>query len=325
MACYAPNRVWEGPKLANGKINIVWRRKESYRGVEIYLPCYNCVGCREERARQWAVRCMHEVSLHENNCFITLTYDDFNLPAKSELQLGDYQLFMKRLRKQYVPKNPHQAKSEQWQQWQNKNSIRFFHSGEYGDNFSRPHYHALLFNHDFKDKVFLKESKGNKYYTSQVLNELWPYGYHLIGEATFGSANYIARYVHKKATSPKDKEDLSGLKPEYLTMSRRPGIGAGWYEKWKAEVYPSDFIISGGQKAKPPRFYDNILDKENPKLFKSIKRQRKIDGNKMVPLKIKIGNKVKTILVNDNDSFRLPVKEICKKATLALSKNYWRP
>lgn len=254
---------------------------------------------------------MHEISQHKDNSYITLTYDDNNMPPKCELQLSDWQKFMKRLRKQERGKK-----------------ISYFHSGEYGsiNNTKRPHYHAILFGHRFKDQVKLKTYNGNNLYTSQELNDLWPYGYHTIGEATFGSACYIARYVQKKVGKSTEEEDSLGLRPEYSTMSRNPAIGKRWFEKYKSEVYPSDEVISNGIASKPPKYYDLLLDKENPQLLKSIKKKREKDGSKLVPTKVKIGpNKYKTVLVNDNDSFRLPIKEICKQAKIAQNnKSYWR-
>ncbi|MEO5355656.1 MAG: hypothetical protein H7835_21005, partial [Magnetococcus sp. XQGC-1] len=87
-----------------------------------------CVGCRLERSRQWAIRVMHEASQHEHNCFITLTYNDDNLPANGSLNYRHFQNFMKRLRKYYV-----------------EFTVRFYMCGEYGENFARPHYHACIF------------------------------------------------------------------------------------------------------------------------------------------------------------------------------------
>ncbi len=305
MACYSPAKAYYGKKTEEGKNSIVWKKGDSYKGEEVYLPCYKCIGCTEQRARQWGIRCMHEVSLHEDNCFITLTYDDENLPKSGNLQIEHFQKFMKRLRRS-----------------EPKKKIRFFHSAEYGDKELRPHYHALLFNHDFKDKIYLREERGNNYYTSKQLSELWPKGYHVIGAATFGSANYIARYVNKKAGKSSEIARENGLKPEYSTMSRRPGIGKGWYDKYNKDVYPSDEVISGGQSSKPPRFYDNELDKVNPELLKSIKKQRQKDGNRQKLVTFSDGKKM---LINENDSFRLPIREEVHKAKLRENpKTHWR-
>lgn len=296
MPCYSPNRTWEGPVRTPGKINVVWKRSHSLRDVELLLPCGQCVGCREERSRQWAMRIMHETEEYQDNCFITLTYDQEKVPADGSLNLKHYQDFMKRLRKE------------------SDHKIRFYHCGEYGEKFKRPHYHALLFNHDFADKTYLKTVNENKVYTSDTLDKLWPWGYHLIGNVTFASAAYVARYVMKKVNGKIQEEHYQGKRPEYATMSRRPGIGKAYYEKYKKEIYPDDFIVQDGHKCKPPRFYDNLLDKDDKTLFNLIKRKRKLEGMRLVPMRNPRTGKM--MLGNDNDSFRLPVKEICKLAKL---------
>ena len=83
--------------------------------------------------------------MHEDNCFITLTYDDENIPWDGSLNKQHFQAFMKRLR------------------WHNKEKkIRYFHVGEYGEQLSRPHYHALIFNHDFDDKETVDSERRNE-------------------------------------------------------------------------------------------------------------------------------------------------------------------
>lgn len=246
------------------------------------VACGQCIGCRLERSRQWAIRCHHEASLWENNCFITLTYNDEHLPEDRSLQLRDYQLFMKRLRKAYGP------------------GIRFFHCGEYGERFGRPHYHAILFNLDFQDKKLWKMVNGLPLFTSGELSELWPFGYSSVGAATFSSAAYVARYIMKKQTGAgadvlKEIEDpatgavhlrkhyewidpetgqVHSRRPEYVTMSRRPGIGRGWLDKYRSDVWPDDFVVIDGKKMKPPRFYDRCIELDDPDLHKAVKRKR---------------------------------------------------
>ena len=148
------------------------------------LPCGQCVGCRLERSRQWAIRCMHEAQMHEDNCFITLTFNPESLDDRSNpwsLDVRDFQLFMKRLRKKYGA------------------GIRFYHCGEYGELNKRPHYHACIFGFDFPDKRLWKvTNSGHRLYISESLDELWPFGFCTIGNVTFESAAYVARYIMKK-------------------------------------------------------------------------------------------------------------------------------
>lgn len=306
MTCYFPLRWFEGPVKEIGKVNVVYKRSDSERGVELNLPCGKCVGCLMARSKAWAARCMHEASLYDSNCFVTLTYDDEHLPLNRSLDVSELSDFMKRLRKRY-----------------GRPGIRFFGCGEYGPVNLRPHYHALVFNHAFEDRVPFKETEaGSLIYVSQDLQKLWPKGYSSVTDVTFKSASYVARYNLKKALAPVKLPE--GLRPEFVNMSRGSkklgtgGIGRGWYDKFKGDVFPSDeVILSGGIRLKPPRFYDNLLDREDPDLYNSLKLKRKANGLKMVPLVLPTG---KTILVNDNDSFRLPVKEEVFRASIAQLK-----
>lgn len=223
----------------------------------IRVPCGKCTGCRLERSRQWSVRCMHEASLHERNCFLTLTYSDTHLPVDYSVHERDWQLFMKRLRKHAFP-----------------NLIRFFACGEYGEKSLRPHYHALVFNYDPDDKVLFETSpRGDKLYLSKKLQELWTYGMVTVGSLTYQSASYTARYAMKKISGPMADSHylrihplhgfICRVRPEFLLMSRKPGLGQGWFEKHGKETFTHDSVIIDGREAQPPRFYFQQLPEED--------------------------------------------------------------
>jgi hypothetical protein len=82
--------------------------------------------------------------------------------------------------------------------------------------------------------------------------------------------------VTKKITGDMAEEHYKGREPEYVVMSRRPGIGRGWFEKFASDVYPHDYVvIRNGIKCKPPRYYDKIYDEWNPEEMHNIKTRRK--------------------------------------------------
>lgn len=230
--------------------------------MQLTLPCGQCIGCRLERSRQWAMRCVHEASLYERNCFLTLTYDDQHIPPGGSLNKKDFQDFMKRLRKAVG------------------SGVRYFHCGEYGEKLGRPHYHACLFNYDFPDKKLWKKSEGGDLYVSDMLTELWGSGYCILGAVTFDSAAYVARYITKKITGASAESHYQGKLPEYTTMSRggrkrgQGGIGLGWYQKFKTDCYPSDSVIMRGKEMRPPKYYDNKYELDFPKEFFKVKVQR---------------------------------------------------
>ncbi len=254
-----------------GKRAVVFNVRRGYADRPISIPCGQCIGCRLERSRQWAIRCVHESSLYEENCFLTLTYDDDHLPMNRSLDIRDFQKFMKRLRK------THGA------------GIRFFHCGEYGENFGRPHYHACVFNFDFGDKQPWKTTQENSLHTSEELQRLWPFGFSSVGAVTFQSAAYVARYITKKITGPgsvahyeyvSDDGEVFDRSPEYTTMSRRPGIGKGWLDQYRTDIYPGDFVVLNNVKMKPPKFYDRQLEVEYPTDYARLRSARIIDGKK---------------------------------------------
>ncbi len=58
-------------------------------------------------------------------------------------------------------------------------------------------------------------------------------------------------------------------------MSRNPGIGKGWLEKYGSDVYPDGYVVHQGKKEKPPRYYDNWYEEENPAELREIKARRR--------------------------------------------------
>jgi len=282
MTCYAPLQAYKSRLPGNnGGFGITWNKDES-NGQRIQVGCGHCIGCKLHRSKEWGIRAIHEAQMHEDNCFITLTYNDKHLPEDESLNVKHFQLFIKRLRKHNKPKK-----------------IRYIHSGEYGatcplhntenckqcGSLQRPHYHAILFNHDFKDKIPWKIRNDNQTYRSPTLEKLWPLGNSEIGTVTFQSAAYVARYTVKKITGDNahahyqkinpETGEIIWLKPEYMTSSRNPGIGFTWYQKYKNDLYPRDECVIDGRIMKPPRYYDKLYEKEQPHKYKQLKLKRK--------------------------------------------------
>lgn len=242
-------------------------------GTPLQLPCGQCIGCRLERSRQWAVRIMHEASFSERNSFITLTYSDEHLPSDYSLSVDHLQRFFKRYRKLCGP-------------------LRYFACGEYGDANYRPHYHLCVFGHDFDDKLPTSLSDSNPLSISPTLSRLWPFGHSSIGALTFESAAYVARYCTKKVTGKDSAKhyqrviastgEIVNVLPEFARMSLKPAIGRNWYDKFGSEVYPLDRVIVRGRKAKPPRYYDKLYEARSPQAYERLKEKRMLDAEKFL-------------------------------------------
>lgn len=219
---------------------------------------------------------MHEAQTTQENSktpiassFITLTYDDDHLPPDNGLDLDHFQLFAKRLRKNIGP-------------------FRYLHCGEYGPERLRPHFHACIFGIPFGDRVKI-QIQGKTAFTSPTLAETWGKGYVTVGDIEWASAKYVANYCVSKLngqdaeTAAKRNliDDDTGevlnewtVKPEYATMSRNPGLGKEWFEKYWSDVYPDDFVLANGHKFTPPTYYDKLLEKKDPELWAKVKTKR---------------------------------------------------
>lgn len=235
-------------------------------GSMTYRPCGSCLECRLGYAKDWALRCVHEAQMFEENSFLTLTYDNDNIPLDGSVHKQELKKFIKELRRELEPKK-----------------IRFFGCGEYGEKFSRPHYHVCLFGHDFADKEILKAKRFRKskfgqscdmLFISEMLGSIWKKGWHTIGEVNFQSAGYVARYITKKIGGKDEESHYKGRNKEFALMSRMPGIGAKWFERYKYDVYPKDYYVHNGSKFSPPKYYDYLLERSDPELFEQVKERR---------------------------------------------------
>lgn len=295
MPCDKPLKAYQllNRKNANGKAIILFqqpRRMQKFESIEI--ACGRCTGCRLERSRLWASRCMHEAHLHEENYFVTFTYNDANLPYNNSLRPRDLTLFFKRLRK--------------------KQNVRYYSCGEYGDILGRPHYHAIIFNLRLDDLVPYSYNNGNRLYTSALLQRHWHaegsqelLGNVYVGHVTFESCAYVARYILKKQLGngslklyydndldmyfdKETGEEYLGEIPEYVRMSRNPGIGAKFFDIYEREMYGKGndgTILQRGVRFGTPKFYDNRYSKINESHMDKIKltRRKKAEESKKLP------------------------------------------
>lgn len=308
LVCFTPNDAW-GITPPGGSRKIRFKAPEGFNiGTQyefMQLPCGQCTGCRLEYSRQWAIRCVHEASLYDENSFVTLTYDPEHLPPGGSLRKRDLSLFLKRLRHHHGP-------------------FRFYACGEYGEKLGRPHYHICFFGYDPPEQRFYKKSRENPLYISDPLTKIWGQGMVTVGALTFQSAAYAARYIMKKVNgSQKDThymnvdcqtgEIISDLVPEFTDMSRggktgQGGIGKKWFDEFHgSDVKPDDFVVLKGSNAKmrPPRYYDKLLKDMDPDGYDIIRRERVRNAEKHA---------------NNNTPDRLAVREKVQDAKLHLLK-----
>lgn len=319
MPCTNPLTGYKAREInaASGKYSTVFNSRHGIPDEIRELPCGQCASCRVESSRQIALRAMHEASLYPNNCFLTLTYSPENLPKGYHLKSDPHHPndwiftpapgsidprhpveFVKRLREKFGT------------------GIRTYGCAEYGSKLSRPHYHLLIFNFQFPTRFILPSTKNKKHklFTSPELEKLWTLGHSSIGDLTFESAAYVARYCAKKIKISKksppsavahyerlnsETGEIYQILPERaVCVPRKVGLGKDWALKNSQFLKHHDFVVMRAKKMKPPKYYDRIFDLEGSEEFDMIKE-----------LRIKAGNKSKAALMAEDTKNYKPYVE----------------
>lgn len=293
MPCYRPimavkvHRTEKRFYTVNGKRKLFFGARASglvmtFPEHEIVkVPCYNCIGCKKRRSQEWGVRCQSEVQFYNRTCMINLTYNREQLPIASQSGLGtlcprDLNLFFKKLRVFLQRKK-------------GITDTKYFACGEYGENRGRPHYHAIFYGWDFPSEMNAsppvarmpeKNNPGKEdvpLYSHPDLTRLWGKGAAFFSPNVGGAAAYyVAKYCMKNLSGDaktKEFED-TGREPPFNRMSH--GLGDRYYDRYKADIYPRDYIITepGGPQLPIPRRFDNLLQKESEEYLEWIKSQR---------------------------------------------------
>jgi len=307
MPCTNPMKAWVSGKTENGKDNYHFTRPQgvAYDSHQL-LPCGKCLSCQIDKSKEWATRGFHESQTHTENSFITLTYDEEHLPKHSTLVKKDLTNFIKLLR-YYINK----GRTKDDPDWI---ETKYLAAGEYGSkqNSHRPHYHICLFGYEPRDKQFFFSNKwGDSVYTSETISKIWKNkGYITISPLTYRTVAYTARYTVKKIVTKEDRQQddywidketgetnynpvaykkgllMKNKIPEFITMSQ--GIGKNWHKKFAKDTH-KDYITVNYGKHKVPRYYDKLMEKEDPQRLQAIKNKRILAAiqNEKTPQKLK--------------------------------------
>jgi len=280
MPCFSPVTGWRSRETSptTRKRNLVYNIRQGYTDIRAVRPCGNCVGCRVRKARNWAIRLQNEARCHENNLFVTLTYDSEHLPKNGSIDPIHPEKFMRGLRKKFG------------------DGIRSFGCAEYGDKRQRPHYHLILFNFNFPDLKKLKKIKGKQYYSSKIADQIWKKGLIAISTVSYDTMNYVAGYVTKKLNGKKALKEYGGtidamgkvtykIQPERsVCVSRMPGLGRAYYEANRRDYFPSDKAVVKGFEVRPPDYYYRMLeqsgkkDLDQKKLYLKVRAKRRAEA-----------------------------------------------
>lgn len=292
------------------------------------IPCGRCIACRLSQSKDWATRCTLEAKDFEENWFVTLTYDpehhkELLTDKMANKETGEIfendgtwngylkpehmKKFMKDLRRYY-------------EYHYNHTNIRFFGCGEYGDKFKRPHFHLIIFNLPIKQENIRPKKNtrdGNTLYECDEIEKIWGRGKIVIAHVNWSTCAYVARYVTKKMTGEisGDYYASKGQTPEFVRMSRKPGIGRKYYEENKKKIYQNDEIIMKTVKGKvgaikPPKYYDKIYDIDYPEDMEKLKERRKKAAIEDAKLKRKMTT------LSEKEQMIIKEKTLANKAAL---------
>lgn len=235
----------------------------------VSLPCGQCIGCRLDRARSWAIRLHLEATQHDDACFVTLTYDEEHIPDGDSLIPQHLSDFMRKLRKSISPTR-----------------VRFYGVGEYGGQFDRPHYHIVLYGYNFPDRRSYIDRGDYTIDNSLLLSTIWKKGHATVQNFALECAAYVSKYAVKKITGSDaarhyeivDNEtgEIYIREPEFARMSRRPGIGSDWLKKYYSDLYPKGYVTDGkGVKIPPPEYFNKLYEKWFPEEMEQLRDSRK--------------------------------------------------
>lgn len=253
-----------------------------------------------KRASDWTIRLSHEKALpppgvdRDASSFITLTFENDDVVDVCKDDLKD---FMKRLRRRLEPAR-----------------IRFYAVSEYGEKFHRPHYHAIIFGHDFSRDEGAREVRPGLY-SSPLLEAAWGLGHVSSGEVTDASIRYVCNYVLAKEDVPLFVSQETGESrpraPVFALMSRNPGIGAAWIDQHAPETYRDDNVVNAGFSRQPPRYYDARTFKDDDDAMLALRQARRSAKLKPMVLKPKVW-------LENNDPLRRKAEAMIWKSKRAM-------
>lgn len=270
---WANNKEEQRKYLINEKYHLTGQWDDKSKKQFNLIPCNKCLGCKIDKAKDWAVRSQLEAKMYDHNYFITLTYNNENLPTKNgipTLQPKDLTRFIKSLRKHFERKN--------------HIGIKYLAGCEYGEERGRPHYHIIFFNLPLEDiKPNGRKNEINQpYYSSKLIDKLWGKATRTcdIGKVTYESASYTTRYSFKKIHASKTKE--LGIEPEQLRMSN--GIGKKWLEQEKNynSLWELNHVIIKNNKgvinAPLPKYFKRKMEEWEPEKYQKFKKKNQQQG-----------------------------------------------
>lgn len=260
MSCYRPSPAWASRSRSaeTGKRETVFSLSEGVVDMPRSVPCGVCDGCLSARQQAWSLRCAAEAASVElsggSSWFVTLTYDDEHCPVNDAglvtLRRSDLVEFKRSLRDRGL-------------------CFRTMECGQYGGRTGRPHYHFLGFGLDLSDRSV----HGDRH--DALLAKVWGKGFVDVGVLRDGGAAYVARYASRYVNRAAALASVPpGCEPEFLGMSRRPGLGCEFVRRYGHDLRSGAVVLRGGTHVAVPRYYLDVLERVHPGVFAAVKMNR---------------------------------------------------
>lgn len=282
---------------------IKFNQKSLKYGYE-QIACGKCWACQLNYSAEWATRIMLEAKKYDHNYFITLTYDDENVPILERLEYEEtYKMHEEIIEQKTVQLEndgtwqyslyPDHIKTflnslRKYLERKGHKGVKYFYCGEYGETTHRPHYHLILLNCPLDINQFYDTHIDDNYkahWKSREIERFWKKGMMDLAECEWSCIAYVARYCTKKLDMSGDKRVYlnKGLLPEYVRMSK--GIGFDYFRQHKEEIYKNDEMIMKTVKGntgsfKPPKAFDRKYKELDPKGFELIRKSRAKAGER---------------------------------------------
>lgn len=318
------------------ELNNQWEKSGSIKRMQ-QIPCGHCWACFLNKAADWATRCMFEAQKYPDNYWITLTYDDEHLPIAEWIKYKKYE------GKDYHYEILYNEGQEKWQEGtvqleelqrfintmrkdferRGHTGIRYFAAAEYGSKNHRPHYHVIFFNLPLKIDEFydchIEPRDKSMRWKSREIDKWWKQGIAEVTEVEWSNCSYTARYNSKALIDGAKKQEeyaQQGKIKEFVTMSRKPGIGADYFNENMQKIYENDEIIiqtyNGSCVVKPPKAWDRKFQELFPEQYEQLKKCRIESMERAEKLKRELAN------YTDLERLKMDTENIIRKGELLI-------
>lgn len=191
------------------------------------VPCRHCLNCRVDRINEFVDKAEYEYCKYGCGAFVTFTYDDTHLFKNSfidshsgktlnSINKKDGKDFLNRLNK-LVHKEADRLKKLGIENKLCCPDYKYVISSEYGDKFSRSHFHCLFFGLDFA-------------YCERLFWRAWNFqGSIQVGAIKNGGIAYCVKYISEQSYGIDDFYKYTYHHLEKPSSSHSLGFGEGLY------------------------------------------------------------------------------------------------